>query len=43
MFDHVKFGISDYAESKAFFLKARRALFGLRPGRQKHVTSATTT
>ena len=23
MFDHVKFGVSDYAASKAFFLKAR--------------------
>jgi catechol 2,3-dioxygenase-like lactoylglutathione lyase family enzyme len=22
MFDHVKFGVSDYAASKAFFLKA---------------------
>ncbi|MDB5753776.1 MAG: hypothetical protein JWR56_204, partial [Massilia sp.] len=22
MFDHVKFGVSDYATSKAFFLKA---------------------
>jgi catechol 2,3-dioxygenase-like lactoylglutathione lyase family enzyme len=26
MFDHVKFGVSDYAESKAFFLKALEPL-----------------
>lgn len=26
MFDHVKFGVSDYAASKAFFLKALRPL-----------------
>ena len=26
MFDHVKFGVSDYAASKAFFLKALEAL-----------------
>jgi catechol 2,3-dioxygenase-like lactoylglutathione lyase family enzyme len=26
MFDHVKFGVSDYASSKAFFLKAPEAL-----------------
>jgi len=28
MFDHVKFGVSDYAASKAFFLKALEP-FGL--------------
>ena len=26
MFDHVKFGVSDYAASKAFFLKALEPL-----------------
>lgn len=26
MFDHVKFGVSDYAVSKAFFLKALEPL-----------------
>jgi catechol 2,3-dioxygenase-like lactoylglutathione lyase family enzyme len=26
MFDHVKFGVNDYAESKAFFLKALEPL-----------------
>ena len=26
MFDHVKFGVSDYAASKAFFLKALELL-----------------
>jgi catechol 2,3-dioxygenase-like lactoylglutathione lyase family enzyme len=26
MFDHVKFGVSDYAASKAFFLKALKPL-----------------
>ena len=26
MFDHVKFGVSDYATSKAFFLKALEPL-----------------
>ena len=26
MFDHVKFGVSDYAVSKAFFLKALKPL-----------------
>ena len=26
MFDHVKFGISDYAASKAFFIKALEPL-----------------
>ena len=26
MFDHVKFGVSDYASSKAFFLKALEPL-----------------
>ena len=26
MFDHVKFGVSDYAASKAFFLKALESL-----------------
>src|SRR5438067_2252535 len=26
MFDHVKFGVSDFAESKAFFLKALEPL-----------------
>ena len=26
MFDHVKFGVSDYAESKAFFLKALESI-----------------
>ena len=26
MFDHVKFGVSDYAKSKAFFLKALKSL-----------------
>jgi len=26
MFDHVKFGVSDYAESKAFYLKALEPL-----------------
>jgi catechol 2,3-dioxygenase-like lactoylglutathione lyase family enzyme len=26
MFDHVKFGVSDYAQSKAFFLKALEPL-----------------
>jgi catechol 2,3-dioxygenase-like lactoylglutathione lyase family enzyme len=26
MFDHVKFGVSDYATSKAFFIKALEAL-----------------
>ena len=26
MFDHVKFGVSDYAASKAFFLKALEVL-----------------
>ena len=26
MFDHVKFGVSDYAASKAFFLKALESI-----------------
>ena len=26
MFDHVKFGVTDYAASKAFFLKALESL-----------------
>jgi hypothetical protein len=26
MFDHVKFGVSDYGASKAFFLKATQPL-----------------
>ena len=29
MFDHVKFGVSDYAASKAFFLKALERLSSL--------------
>ena len=28
MFDHVKFGVSDYAASKTFFLKALEPLGG---------------
>ena len=31
MFDHVKFGVSDYAASKAFFIKALAPL-GIKPG-----------
>jgi catechol 2,3-dioxygenase-like lactoylglutathione lyase family enzyme len=31
MFDHVKFGVSDYAASKAFFIKALAPL-GVKPG-----------
>jgi catechol 2,3-dioxygenase-like lactoylglutathione lyase family enzyme len=29
MFDHVKFGVSDYAASKAFFLKALERTLGV--------------
>jgi catechol 2,3-dioxygenase-like lactoylglutathione lyase family enzyme len=41
MFDHVKLGVSDYAASKAFFLKALEPL-GVavsRKGRRRTVSS----
>ena len=37
MFDHVKFGVSDYAASKAFFLRA------LEPPRELPTRGLTTT
>ena len=43
MFDHVKFGVSDYAASKAFFLKALEplgvAVVSLRLFDQKEIDS----
>ena len=41
MFDHVKFGVSDYAASTAFFLKALEPLGVLlsRRGRRRTVSS----
>ena len=41
MFDHVKFGVSDYAASKAFFLKALEPLgvAVVRRGRRRTVSS----
>ena len=41
MFDHIKFGVSDYAASKAFFLKALEPLGVLlsRRGRRRTVSS----
>ena len=53
MFDHVKFGVSDYAASKAFFLKALEPLgvthatewppngIELCPGQEGFIVSAT--
>ncbi len=39
MFDHVKFGVSDYAVSKAFFLKAPEPL-GVAVGRGANISDA---
>ena len=45
MFDHVKFGVSDYAASKAFFLKALEPLgvAVIQEGRRRTVSSLAPT